>query len=75
MFQFHFFSCSSPVFPATLIEEILFLPLYVLASFCGIYTHHETLFGHKKYVVMPFATWIDLEIIILSAVREMKTDT
>ena len=28
-----FFTCSCPVFPAPLIEETVFSPLYILASF------------------------------------------
>ena len=28
-----FFTCSCPVFPAPFIEEALFAPLYILASF------------------------------------------
>ena len=30
---FHSFTCSSPVFPAPFIEEAVFAPLYILASF------------------------------------------
>ena len=33
MFQFHSFTCSCPVFLAPLIEEAVFSPLYILASF------------------------------------------
>ena len=29
----HSFTCSCPVFPAPLIEEVIFAPLYILASF------------------------------------------
>ena len=39
------------------------------------YTHtqNEILFSHKKNKVMPFAaTWMDLEIIILSEVSQRK---
>ena len=28
-----FFTCSGPVFPAPFIEEVVFAPLYILASF------------------------------------------
>ena len=33
MFYFHSFTCSCPVFPAPFIEEAVFAPLYILASF------------------------------------------
>ena len=33
MFKFHSFTCSCPVFPAPFIEEAVFAPLYILASF------------------------------------------
>ena len=33
MFQFHSHAHSCPVFPAPLIEEAVFAPLYILASF------------------------------------------
>ena len=33
MFQFHSFTCSCPVFPAPFIEEAVFAPLYIVASF------------------------------------------
>ena len=33
MFYFHSFTCSFPVFPAPLIEETIFPPLYGLGSF------------------------------------------
>ena len=33
MFLFHSFTCSCPVFPEPLIEEAVFSPLYILASF------------------------------------------
>ena len=31
--QFHSFTCTCPVFPAPLIEEAVFSPLYILATF------------------------------------------
>ena len=31
--SFQFFTCSCPVFPAPLMEETIFSPLYILASF------------------------------------------
>ena len=33
MVQFHSFTCSCPVFPVLFIEETVFLPVYILASF------------------------------------------
>ena len=33
MFSIHSFTCSCPVFQAPLIEEAVFAPLYILASF------------------------------------------
>ena len=33
MFSFHSFTCSCPVVPAPFIEEPIFAPLYILASF------------------------------------------
>ena len=32
-FYFHSFTCSCPVLPASFIEEAVFAPLYILASF------------------------------------------
>ena len=32
-FKSHSFTCSHPIFPASLIEEIVFSPLYILSSF------------------------------------------
>ena len=33
MFSFHYFTCSCPVFPALFIDETVFAPLYITASF------------------------------------------
>ena len=33
MIQFHYFTSGWPVFPAPLVKEIVFSPLYILASF------------------------------------------
>ena len=42
--KFHSFTCSCPVFPAPFIEEAVFAPLYILASF-----------AEKK---VPIGAWI-----------------
>ena len=40
------------------------------------YIYNGILLSHKKNEIMPFiATWMDLEIIILSEVRKRKTNT
>ena len=33
MFSFHSFTCSCPVFPVPFFEEVIFVSLYILASF------------------------------------------
>ena len=41
-----------------------------------VYIHNAILLSHEKNEIMPLAaTWIDLEIIILSKVRKRKTNT
>ena len=40
------------------------------------HTHTRILLSHKKTEIKPFrATWIDLEIIILSEMSQRKTNT
>ena len=40
-----------------------------------VYVYNEILLSHKKNETMPFvATWMDLEIIILSEVIQRKTN-
>ena len=41
-----------------------------------VHVHSGILCGHKKDEIMPFAiTWMDLDLIILSEVRQRKTNT
>ena len=39
-----------------------------------MYTHKGILLSHKKEVMQFAATWVDLEIITLSEVRQRKTN-
>ena len=41
----------------------------------GLYIYTEILLSHKKDKVMPFAaTWMDLEILVLSEVSQKEKD-
>ena len=40
-----------------------------------VYTYNGILLSHKKNKIMPFvATWMDLEMVILSEVSQRKTN-
>ena len=40
-----------------------------------VHINNGMLLSHKKKVIMPFtATWVDLEIAILSEVRQRRTN-
>ena len=42
---------------------------------CGTYIHSGILLSHKKNEINPYAaTWMELEIIILSEVSQTKTN-
>ena len=62
---------------------MIYIYIYVYVIYIYIYTHTHIhtythtqsgiLLSHKKNKIMPFAaTWMDLEIIILSEVRERQ---
>ena len=72
----------SPVFIAALftIAKTWKQPKYLSTwmNKCAMYTHTHNgmLFSHKKNKLMPFvATWMDLEIVTVSEVRQRRTDT
>jgi len=41
-----------------------------------VHIHSAILFSHKKDEIIPFAiTWMDIHLIMLSEVRQRKTNT
>ena len=41
----------------------------------GVYIHNGILLSHKKTKIIPFAaTWMDLEVIILSEIHQTEKD-
>ena len=50
--EFHSFACNCSVFPVTFIEEIVFTPEYVLASFVVFMP------VPKCFVIVPYCSFV-----------------
>ena len=39
-----------------------------------VYVYNEVLLSHKKAEILPFATWVDPEVIMLSEIKQMEKE-
>ena len=60
VFQFHSFTCSWPIFRALLIEEAVFAPLYILASFVKNRYSQVHGFISELYILFHWSTFLFL---------------